>query len=68
MPDSKNVRPEHTLSVTDAVAVTVGVVIGAGIFKTPSIVAAQAGNEWAVLSLWLVGGVVSLAGAPSVFC
>jgi len=63
MPDSKNVRPEHTLSVTDAVAVTVGVVIGAGIFKTPSIVAAQAGNEWAVLSLWLVGGVVSLAGA-----
>ena len=52
-----------TLSVTDAVAIIVGVVIGAGIFKTPSIVAANSGDEWTVMLVWLVGGIVSLIGA-----
>jgi len=52
-----------TLSVTDAVAITVGVVIGAGIFKTPSLVAAVSENEWVVLLIWLFGGVITLVGA-----
>jgi amino acid permease len=34
-----------TLTVTDAVAIIVGVVIGAGIFKTPSLGAANSGSE-----------------------
>ncbi len=60
---AKKTAPHRTLGAIDAVAVTVGVVVGAGIFRTPSIVAAQAGNEMAVMALWLLGGIVSLAGA-----
>ncbi|MFC1651203.1 APC family permease [Candidatus Latescibacterota bacterium] len=52
-----------TLSVADAVAIIVGVVVSVGIFKTPSIVAANSGNENTLLILWLIGGVVSLIGA-----
>ena len=53
----------NTLSVLDAVAISVGIVIGAGIFKTPSMVAANSGNEWTALFIWLIGGVVTLFGA-----
>ena len=55
--------PGKTLSIADAVFVVVGIVVGAGIFKTPSLVAANAGSGWAVLAMWLAGGVASLAGA-----
>lgn len=51
------------ISIVDTVAVSVGIVIGAGIFKAPSIVAANAGNAGTTLILWLLGGVVSLIGA-----
>ena len=56
-------EPVPTLSLKDAVAMIVGIVVGAGIFRTPSLVAANAGSELNALLLWLVGGVVSLAGA-----
>ena len=54
---------KKTLSVIDAVAVITGVVIGAGIFKTPSLVAANSGNEAVTLLLWMAGGVISFVGA-----
>jgi amino acid transporter len=47
------------------VVLIVGIVVGAGIFKTPSLVAGAAGSEEAVLLLWVVGGAVSLLGALS---
>jgi len=56
-------KPEETLSVVDAVAIVVGVVLGVGIFKTPSIVAAGAESEGMVLLFWLAGGAASLIGA-----
>lgn len=40
-----------------------GVVLGVGIFRSPSVVAANAGGAGAFVILWLVGGAVSLAGA-----
>ena len=55
--------PEATLRVLDFVALTVGIVVGAGIFRTPSLVAAHAGSEMMVLGAWLLGGAVSLIGA-----
>ncbi|MEN6375389.1 MAG: protein-L-isoaspartate(D-aspartate) O-methyltransferase [Smithella sp.] len=58
-----NAKPEETLSVVDAVAIVVGVVLGVGIFKTPSIVAASAESNTMVLLFWLVGGMASLIGA-----
>jgi basic amino acid/polyamine antiporter, APA family len=41
----------------------VGLVIGAGIFETPALVAANTNNESAVLQVWLLGGVISIIGA-----
>lgn len=55
--------PRPLLSVLDTVAIVVGIVVGAGIFKTPSVVADKAGSgEYAIIA-WLAGGVVSLVGA-----
>jgi APA family basic amino acid/polyamine antiporter len=56
-------EPQKTLSVLDAVVIILGVVIGAGIFKTPSLVAANSGSQGMVLLVWLAGGVISLMGA-----
>lgn len=55
--------PTRSLSVRYVVVVTVGMVVGAGIFKSPALVAANAGSETAVYALWLLGGLISLAGA-----
>jgi amino acid transporter len=41
----------------------VGIVVGAGIFKAPSLVAAFAGDELLFVLAWLLGGVASLIGA-----
>lgn len=54
---------QGALSVLDAVAISVGVVIGAGIFKTPALVATFAGGTSTALILWLAGGLVTLVGA-----
>ena len=51
------------LSVVDAIAIIVGIVIGAGIFKTSSIVAGTAGSKTAFLLLWPLGGAISFVGA-----
>lgn len=55
--------PKSTLTVLDGMAVLVGMVIGAGIFRTPSIVAGQCTGSAEVLLLWTAGGFVSLIGA-----
>lgn len=60
---TEDAHPQPQLSVLDAVALIVGVVVGAGIFRTPSIVAANSGSETALLLLWILGGVLSLVGA-----
>jgi amino acid transporter len=52
-----------TLSTFDVVALTVGVVIGASVFKTPALVAGNTGGGVAMLSAWLLGAGVSLIGA-----
>jgi amino acid transporter len=52
-----------TLRVIDVVAIIVGTVVGAGIFRTPSLVAANAPSEAVALGAWAAGGVVSLIGA-----
>ncbi|MCG6538110.1 MAG: amino acid permease, partial [Syntrophales bacterium LBB04] len=55
--------PRQTLSMIDGVALIVGVVVGTGIFKTPSLVAANSGDEGLFLLAWFFGGVISLIGA-----
>ena len=55
--------PARVLSVKDAIMLTVGIVVGAGIFKSPSVVAATAGSETVLIAAWLIGGAVALLGA-----
>ncbi len=45
------------------IAFIVGVVIGTGIFKTPSLVAANTGRTEVFFLAWFAGGVISLIGA-----
>lgn len=52
-----------TLSVLQASAMLVGVVIGIGIFKTPPLVAANVGDGAEFLALWAVGGFLMIMGA-----
>jgi amino acid transporter len=59
----QHAQPRATLSVADAVAMIVGIVIGVGIFKAPSIVAGNVSSDTVFLLLWLAGGIVSLIGA-----
>lgn len=51
------------LSAFDASMVVVSLVIGIGIFRTPAVVAAAASTPTAFLAAWLLGGLLSLAGA-----
>lgn len=60
---SQSAAPRASLSVVDAVAMLVGIVVGIGIFKTPSLVAANTGSEAAFMGLWLLGGLVTIVGA-----
>jgi basic amino acid/polyamine antiporter, APA family len=55
--------PRQSIGLIDAIALIVGLVIGAGIFETPALVAANTNSESAVLQVWLLGGVISIIGA-----
>jgi basic amino acid/polyamine antiporter, APA family len=52
-----------SLSVFDAVIIVVGLVIGIGIFRTPSLVAANVGSELGFIAVWIAGGAITLTGA-----
>ena len=56
-------QPKRLLSVWDGVVLICGMVIGAGIFKAPSIVAGSSSSATEFLFAWVLGGVVSLCGA-----
>lgn len=56
-------RPRPTLGLVDLLALIVGIVIGAGIFRTPALVAGMAGSEGALIAAWVAGGLLSIVGA-----
>ncbi len=56
-------QPRQTLSVHDAVGIIVGLIVGAGIFGTPSIVAGAVGDGGLIAAAWIAGGVFSIIGA-----
>ncbi|RCW67497.1 APC family permease [Pseudorhodoferax soli] len=51
------------LTMRHAIAITVGVVIGAGIFKAPSLVAGSVPTAGWMFALWVAGGLIALVGA-----
>lgn len=60
---SHNAQPMRLLSASAAVALIVGLVIGAGIFKTPALVAGISGDAGWALTIWVAGALISMAGA-----
>ena len=42
------------------VAVAVGMLIGSGIFRTPSTIAAEVGSVPAIAAVWILGGIATL--------
>ncbi len=66
MPDKEPIStPKPKLRIIDAVVLIIGIVVGAGIFRTPSVVASNSPNEIWFLSIWALGGLISLVGALS---
>jgi basic amino acid/polyamine antiporter, APA family len=62
MTDSTELR--RSLGFTDLLLITMGTVIGSGIYLVPSIVLRQAGgNTGLAFAVWAVAGVLSLLGA-----
>ena len=54
---ARETRPLELLSVGDGIFLTVGMIIGALIFKAPSMVAGATSGPGPFLLAWLLGGV-----------
>lgn len=51
------------LGFLDAVSIVIGIVIGAGIFLVPNLVARQLRSSAAILGVWIFAGVISFFGS-----
>src|SRR5579859_966908 len=51
------------LNRLDLTMIVISLVVGMGIFATPSDTAKEVGNQWLFLGAWAFGGLVSLCGA-----
>jgi amino acid transporter len=60
---SRTTGPAQVLGLGDATAIIVGLIIGAGIFGTPSIVAGALESPGLMIAAWVAGGVFSVIGA-----
>ena len=53
----------RVLTAKTGTAVIIGAIIGSGIFMVPSTVASQVGSPALSLFVWIIGGILALAGA-----
>ena len=60
---SRSGGPVRHLSVFYVVMLAVAMVVGAGIFKSPALVAQEAGSPFWLFAAWIIGGFVTLIGA-----
>ncbi len=51
------------LGVFDGTMLVMGGIVGAGIFLNPSVVAQRVGTPALTVGVWVLGGVIALAGA-----
>ena len=52
----------RSLNLWDATLVVLGLVLGGGIFLTPAAIAKALPASWAILTAWIVGGLLSVIG------
>ena len=55
--------PKPQLSLFDSTCIIVGIIIGAGIYESSTLVAGCMGSSGGTLAIWLVGGLLALCGA-----
>ena len=58
-----NRSPQRTLSAFDGACIIVGIIIGAGIYQTTPMVAANSGSVQWIFGIWVLGGCLALVGA-----
>lgn len=63
--ESGSLERNKTLTYFNGVSLGVGLIIGSGIFSSPSQVNANAGSPGAALVIWLVAGLLAWTGAAS---
>jgi amino acid transporter len=54
------------LGFWSAIGLVIGITIGSGIFRTPSVIATRVPDPMLMLTVWILGGAISLCGALSV--
>src|SRR5919106_2978398 len=59
-------RLVRRLGLWASIGIVIGVTIGSGIFRTPASIASRVPDPTLMLGVWLLGGLISLAGALSV--
>jgi len=59
------VTPKRELSLFDSTCIIAGIIVGVGIYQMAPDIAKGAQTWWGVLAIWIVGGLLSLAGAMS---
>lgn len=59
-------RLPRTLGVWSAAFILVGITIGSGIFRVPAQIAVTLGSPGAFLLVWVIGGLITLAGALTI--
>lgn len=63
MEQNNSMQPPRQLSLFDSICILVGIIIGTGIYETSPAIAASMGGTNATLSVWIVGGLLSLTGS-----
>ena len=63
--------PAHTqlarrLGLWSSIGIVVGITIGSGIFRTPASIATRVPDPMLMMSVWLLGGAITMCGALSI--
>ena len=54
---------KRSLTLFDMTMIAIGGSIGSGIFLTPASIARDVGSPWLIVFVWVLGGLITLAGA-----
>jgi amino acid transporter len=65
IPPQDSTAPQTRLGLWDTISLIVGIIVGVGLFFTPQEVMQKSPSPWAMLGLWVAGGLLCLLGA---FC
>ena len=65
-PAAADVKLVRRLGFWSSIGLVIGITIGSGIFRTPSVIATRVPDPTLMLAVWVLGGLISLCGALSV--